>query len=115
MRGKRKLWYRIKLSFSYKLYQLFNLILGLFDYGYYHARYVWKGRVLKVPFAGENMDISEDTVAILCRRDGRWGRGVALRLASCDTNGFVVKCKLFGGRDFVRYWDFGNFTFDRGG
>jgi len=116
---KRGIWIRTKLLIGKFLYLTVNRILGIFNYGYYHARYDWEGKVIRVPVAGEEMDISRNTTAVLARKDGKWGKGAALRLVvhqeKDEDNNIVDKIafrhSFFGGINFIRYWDFGRFTF----
>lgn len=116
---KRGVGLRIKQLIDRFLYSLANYILGIFNYGYFHAKYNWGGKVIRVPVAGEDMDISRNTIAVLARKDGKWGKGAALRLVYCGKeekdNGaaekFAFRHTFFGNIEFIKYWDFGKFTF----
>lgn len=115
---RRGLWLRLWLSLDRAFYKLANLILGIFGYGYFRGRYSWGGKVIRVPASGESMDISSNTMIVVCRKDGQWGKGAALRLVtSGKSNSMLEKVAfrhtLFGGIDFIKYWDFGKFAFEK--
>ncbi len=116
---KRGIGIRIKDFIGRVLYTLVNAVVGIFNYGYFHARYDWGGKVIRVPFSGEDMDISKNTIAVLARRDGKWGKGVAYRLVVWEKESeegkenyeVAFRHTLFGKAEFIKYWDFGKFTF----
>jgi len=113
MRRKiESLWLRTITSIGCVLYRPLNLILSLFNYQYLHARFNWGGRVYRIPCVGEDANISEDTVAVLCKKNGKWGRGVALRLVKIDEDKVAFRHTLFGGIGIIKYWDFGTFYFE---